>query len=153
MKFRWEGFDKSGTVKRGYVDADNDGLAAEKLRHEMGIMVQKCEPDGPEPMKTVLPGGDTLTRGKAKSDSELNSGDLIGQLYSNQPKKGDELKSQEQPKKWQADLEKELKAAQEVTSYAFQEGWLPTKEMKAEVTWELMKDALKMAVIAASQEK
>jgi hypothetical protein len=60
MKFRWEGFDKSGTVKRGYVDAESDGAAHEKLRQEMGIMVQKCEPDGPVQMKTVLPGGESL---------------------------------------------------------------------------------------------
>ncbi len=58
-RFRYEGFTKSGDVKRGYIDADKIENAAEELR-AMGIFSQKLEPDGPQAMKSVLPGGTPL---------------------------------------------------------------------------------------------
>ena len=62
MRYRYEGFLANGTVKRGFIDAADPEDAAAKLR-EMAIFAQKVEPDGPEPMKSVLPGGPPLDSG------------------------------------------------------------------------------------------
>lgn len=59
MRFRYEGFTKSGDVKRGYIDAERIENAAEELRL-WGIFSQKLEPDGPAPMRQTLPGGQPL---------------------------------------------------------------------------------------------
>lgn len=69
MKFRYEGFVSSGVVKRGFIEKVTLEEAAQSLR-EMGIHVQILEPDGPNAMKTVLPGGESL-------DSKLISKDTV----------------------------------------------------------------------------
>ena len=66
MRYRYEGFIATGQVKRGFVDAENEGLAVDKLR-DMGIFANKMEPDGPEPMKNVLPGGEQLPQQTAEA--------------------------------------------------------------------------------------
>ena len=53
MKYRYEGFNKVGSIKRGTIDADNIGRAAEMLR-EQGIFAQQLEQDDGTQMKTIL---------------------------------------------------------------------------------------------------
>lgn len=58
-RFRYEGFNNRSETKRGFVDAETEAEAAGKLR-DLGLFVQKCEPDSQEPMRSVLPGGPAL---------------------------------------------------------------------------------------------
>lgn len=58
-RYRYEGFNNRTETKRGFVDAESEGEAAGKLR-DLGLFVQKLEPDSPEPMRQVLPGGNAL---------------------------------------------------------------------------------------------
>jgi hypothetical protein len=53
MKYRYEGFNKVGSIKRGTVEADNIGRAAEMLRNE-GIFAQQLELDDGTQMRNVL---------------------------------------------------------------------------------------------------
>ena len=66
MTFRYEGFTSKQEVKRGYIDAQTDGDAAEELR-KMGIFLNKLEQDSQTPMKTVLVGGESLPESKPES--------------------------------------------------------------------------------------
>lgn len=65
-RFRYEGFNNRSETKRGFVDAENESEAAGKLR-DLGLFVQKCEPDAHEPMKQVLPGGEDFPEGTSRN--------------------------------------------------------------------------------------
>lgn len=67
MRFNYEGFDAKANVKRGFIDAENQQQAAEKLR-ELGIFTNVLEPDSQDP-KTVLAGGETMNV-KAEPEKE-----------------------------------------------------------------------------------
>jgi hypothetical protein len=51
--YRYEGFNAAGAPKTGRVDAASEGDASAKCRNA-GLFLQKLEPDGADPMKTVL---------------------------------------------------------------------------------------------------
>lgn len=69
-KFRYEGHDKDGKAFTGEIEAKDEAQASEKLR-ERGIYAMKIEPDGPGPMRTILPGNDrgVSRRGSAPADT------------------------------------------------------------------------------------
>lgn len=58
MKFKYEGYDKQGTVKRGLIDAPDTTQACQNLRAD-GLFVQKCVPEH-ERLDAVLPGGEEI---------------------------------------------------------------------------------------------
>lgn len=110
MKFCYEGFTSSGEVKRGEVDAASEVKVAEMLR-DQGIYAQRIEEKGPEPMKTVLPGGppiesssDPVRQDPAPSydpDVDLQEPPLPRQLQND----------------WRTDLRIELVAINDVVTY------------------------------------
>jgi hypothetical protein len=112
MRFRYEGFTKSGDVKRGYIDAERIENAAEELRM-MGVFSQKLEPDGPDAMRSVLPGGTPLEeKGNKPHDSwpHLNAACFVAvpRAEANVPE-APALEPAKVPKRTPADWQKDLK--------------------------------------------
>lgn len=70
-RYRYEGFNNRTETKRGFVDAESEGEAAGKLR-DLGLFVQKLEPDSPEPMRQVLPGGNALPDVQAQAQAVVD---------------------------------------------------------------------------------
>lgn len=147
MNFRYEGFTAKNEVKRGYVEAESEGSAAEKLR-EMGIFLNKLEPDSQTPMKTALPGGTPLEMRNPDSPSSLT------------PKVEEQPKTVLMPKAdWRKEFKANVKLIRSVTSeleiagaFDVEGGGFEkrlTREALDAATIELLKSAVLKAVKTA----
>ena len=54
MRYRYEGFDKGGVVRHGFVEAADDGEASETIREQHGIYANLIELDNNQPMKKLF---------------------------------------------------------------------------------------------------
>ena len=105
MRYRYEGFTALSQVKRGYIDADNPEMAAQELR-EMGIFTNSIQPDGPLPMKQVLPGGEPMPEPEVSTDVPVGPAD---------PGLGEPgVEGQRGMPHWEMDLRRNLEAIKEV---------------------------------------
>lgn len=163
-RFRYEGFNNRSETKRGFIDAENESEAAGKLR-DLGLFVQKCEPDAHEPMKQVLPGGNDfpdLTKEASRPDPRLAAGRISPALPAQPAPRSVPLPPppEEAPRgpdePWQAELRLRIRSILEV--YRFlpevkkELAGLPPDAAK-QAYFEAFNDMLKAAIMDAERAR
>lgn len=152
MRFRYEGFTSHGNVKRGYIDAEDQGSAADQLR-TMGVFANKLEPDSFDPMKTVLPGGDPLPASTSKSEEIRALNDLAGKVLQTARDIKEEVdfqKVESKKKDWQKDLKDNLAAIAKVSKFCEKNEKMfddiPDAKFGRQMAWS---EAVKQAILHA----